>query len=196
MGKIMVQTVVVPALAKNARACPERSRRDGAAHVSEWNEGKAGPPACQRCREIQKMHGLKKRITGGEDFFGWSALSLVLIAALILDKGSAPHKWHAAIMWTFCALFGLVIFGRTKRGSWIFWIFWATCLALHISLMWLIFAQLLPRLILGTLYVVPIAFIEALFLIGIFSKLERRLHLVLSRKDAREFLVSRRDHKP
>ena len=41
--------------------------------------------------------------------------------------------------------------------------------------MWLIFGELLPRLILGTLYVVPIAFVESIFLVGVFSKLERTL---------------------
>jgi hypothetical protein len=118
---------------------------------------------------------LKKRIAASDDIFGWIGLALVLAAAIILDKGSAPHKWHAAIMWTFVALFGALIFGRKKRKSWLFWIFWATCLALHVFAMWVLFGQLLPRLILGTLYVVPIAFVESIFLIGIFSKLERKL---------------------
>ena len=38
-----------------------------------------------------------------------------------------------------------------------------------------IFGQLLPRLILGTLYVVPLAFIESLFLFVVFLKLERKV---------------------
>ncbi len=100
-----------------------------------------------------------------------------LIAAIILDKNSAPHKWHAAIMWTGVAFYGVLIFGRRKWNSWRFWVFWAGCLGLHIFAMWILFGQLLPRLILGTLYVVPIAFIEAIFLIGIFYRLERRLSL-------------------
>jgi hypothetical protein len=41
--------------------------------------------------------------------------------------------------------------------------------------MWLIFGQPLPRLILGMLYVVPIAFIESILLFGLFSRLERNL---------------------
>jgi hypothetical protein len=119
--------------------------------------------------------GLKNRAVSSDNILGWIGIALVLIAAIILDKGSAPHKWHAAIMWTFVALLGVLIFGRKKRGSLPFWIFWTGCLALHVFAMWLIFAQLLPRLILGTLYVVPIAFIEAIFLVGMFSKLERKL---------------------
>jgi ABC-type Co2+ transport system permease subunit len=121
------------------------------------------------------MPGRLKQRVASDDVLGWIGIALVLVAAIVLDKGSAPHKWHAAIMWTFCALFGLVIFGRKKRNSWLFWIFWAACLVLHAFAMWLIFGQLLPRLILGTLYVVPLAFVEAIFLIGIFSKLERML---------------------
>src|SRR5580658_5552949 len=107
----------------------------------------------------------KKRIAAGDDIFGWVGLALALAAAIILDKGSAPHKWHAAIMWTFVALLGALIFGRKKRKSWLFWIFWATCLVLHVLAMWVLFGQLLPRLILGTLYVVPIAFVESILLI-------------------------------
>ena len=115
----------------------------------------------------------KKRIPLSDDTFGWFGLALVVIAAIILDKGSQPHKWHAAIMWTFAALFGLLVFGRNKRTSRLFWLFWATCLVLHIIAMWVIFNQLLPRLILGTLYVVPLAFMESLLLVVGFYKLER-----------------------
>jgi hypothetical protein len=112
-----------------------------------------------------------------DDTFGWIGLALVLIAAIILDKNSAPHKWHAAVMWTFVALFGLLVFGKNKRGSWLFWVFWATCLALHVVAMWVIFGRMLPLLILGTLYVAPLAFIESLLLFVIFSKLERKVTL-------------------
>jgi hypothetical protein len=105
----------------------------------------------------------------------WSAAAVALIAAIILDKGAAPHKWHAAIMWTVVALYGVLIFGRKKLCAWQFWVFCAACLTLHVFVMWLIFGELLPRLILGTLYVVPGAFIEAILLIGIFFKLERKL---------------------
>jgi hypothetical protein len=110
-----------------------------------------------------------------DDILGWVGIGLGLVAIIILDKRSPPHKWHAAVMWTFCALFGLLIFGRKKRRSWLFWIFWTASLVLHVFMMWLIFGELLPRLILGILYVVPLAFIESVFLIGMFSSLERTL---------------------
>ena len=106
---------------------------------------------------------------------GWIGIALVLVAAIVLDRGDGPHKWHAAIMWTFCALFGVLIFGRKWRRSWLFWIFWLICLALHAFAMWLIFGHLLPRLVLGTLYVVPLAFVESIFLVVMFSKLEHKL---------------------
>lgn len=115
------------------------------------------------------------RNVASDDIFGWIGIAVALIAAIILDKGSAPHKWHAAIMWTFVMLLCLLRFGRKKWKSWPFWIFCAACFVLQVFAMWLIFGQLLPRLILGTLYVVPIAFIEAIFLIAVFSRLERAL---------------------
>ena len=118
--------------------------------------------------------GLKERSVV-EDLLGWIGIALGLVAIIILDKRTPPHKWHAAVMWTFCALFGLLIFGRKKWSFWLFWIFWAGSLVLHVFMMWVIFGQLLPRLILGTLYVVPVAFIEAVLLIAMFSRLERTL---------------------
>lgn len=118
---------------------------------------------------------LKRQVSVSDNVIVWSAAAVGLIAAIILDKGSAPHKWHAAIMWTGVAFYGVLIFGRRRWSSWRFWVFWAACLGLHVFAMWLIFVQLLPRLILGTLYVVPVAFIEAIFLVGMFAKLERKL---------------------
>src|SRR5205814_291328 len=112
---------------------------------------------------------LKKRIVAIDDALGWIGIAVALIAAIVLDKGSAPHKWHAAIMWTVVAFLGVLKFGQKKWKSWRFWIFCAACLGVHVFAMWVIFDQLLPRLILGTLYVVPVAFIESILLIGLFS---------------------------
>jgi hypothetical protein len=121
----------------------------------------------------QRPPASRRRTSLSDDAFGWISLTLVLIAAIILDKGSQPHKWHAAIMWTFVALFGVLVFGRNKRTSRLLWGFWVTCLCLHIVAMWAIFGQLMPGLILGTLYVVPVAFIESLLLVALFHKLQR-----------------------
>lgn len=127
-----------------------------------------------------------KRLSVSDNAIVWSAAMVGLIAAIILDKDGAPHKWHAAIMWTGVALYGVLIFGRKRWGSWLFWVFLAVCSVLHGFAMWLIFGQLLPRLILGTLYVVPIAFVESIFLIGMFSRLERRVVPTHSRQTSSE----------
>jgi len=110
-----------------------------------------------------------------DDVLGWTAVAVALIAAIVLDKGSAPHKWHAAIMWTVVAFLGLLKFSQKKWNSWRFWIFCVACLGLHVFAMWAIFGKLLPRLVLGTLYVIPLAVVEAIFLTGIFYRLERKL---------------------
>jgi hypothetical protein len=107
-----------------------------------------------------------------DNVLGWIAIAAGFIAAIVLDKGSPPHKWHAAIEWTIVAPYGVLILGRRSWKSWRFWIFWTICLILHVFAMWVIFDQLLPRLILGTLYVVPIAFIESIFLVGMFARLD------------------------
>src|SRR5438132_95002 len=109
-----------------------------------------------------------------DDALGWIGLVLVVIAAIILDKGSPPHKWNAAIMWTFVAFFSVLVFGGKKRNSGKFWIFWSTCLVLHVVALWVIFGQLLQHLILGTLYVVPLALLESAFLLAVFLRLERK----------------------
>lgn len=78
-------------------------------------------------------------------------------------------------MWTVVAFYGVLIFGHRKWSSWQFWIFWATCLIAHVFAMWVIFKELFPHLILGTLYVVPFAFLEAILLVGMFAKLQRKM---------------------
>ena len=114
-----------------------------------------------------------RQMSVSDNMIVWSAAVVAIVAAVILDKGSAPHKWHAAIMWTGVTFYGVLIFGRQKWGSWLFWLYWAVCLCLHGFAMWLIFGKLFPRLILGTLYMIPPAFFEALFLFVVFSRLER-----------------------
>ena len=110
-----------------------------------------------------------------DNALGWVSAAFALVAAIILDKNSPPHKWHAAIMWSIVALFGILIWGRDKQNSRLFWTFWVGCVLLQISTMWVIFGKLLPRLVLGTVYVVPLAFIESLLLFVAFLKLERKI---------------------
>lgn len=119
---------------------------------------------------------LRSHSTLSDSTIGWIAAALGLIAAIILDKGDAPHRWHAAIMWTGCAFGSVIILSRRKWGSWRFWVPFTVCLALHFVAMWVIFAQLFASLtVLGTLYVIPLAFIESIFLSGVISMMEHRL---------------------
>jgi hypothetical protein len=146
-----------------------------AGHNQPHSTGRIVPALAKNARAGHpQFWRLKERIVS-DDVLGWIGVAVALIAAIVLDKGSAPHKWHAAIMWTAVAFLCVLKFGQKKWNSWLFWTFCSTCLILHVLAMWLIFEQLLPRLILGTLYVVPIAFIEAIFLVGMFAKLERML---------------------
>ena len=90
----------------------------------------------------------------------------------MLDTKEQPHKWHAAIMLTGCTFGGVLIIYRQKWMSWRFWLLWAACLAVHTFAMWLIFAKVLASFRgIGTLYMVPLAFIELIFLQIIIAKM-------------------------
>ena len=111
-------------------------------------------------------------------------MAFVVVAAIILDTDDAPSKWHAAIVWTFAAFYGLLIYDRKKWRFFPFWLFFVACFVIHVYVMWFIFGTLLPQLRLGTLYVVPVAILEVILLIVVFSGLERILgkHSWINRK--------------
>lgn len=117
-----------------------------------------------------------------DDALGWILTALALVAAIILDKHSEPHnRWHAAIVWTTTAFFGLIVWDRLitwrrkKRNLFAFWFFWSACLVLHVYAMWSIFGWLLPGLMIGTMFVGPIAIGESVLLIALFFWLEHKL---------------------
>jgi hypothetical protein len=110
-----------------------------------------------------------------EDVLSWVVLGLGLVAIFILDSDDAPRKWHAATLWTMIATYGVLLWGREKWRSASFWCFWVTCLILHTLAMWAIFGKLLPGLVLGTLYVIPLAFIESVALAVLYFRLDRKL---------------------
>jgi hypothetical protein len=141
----------------------------------------------------------RHRTVISENALGWTTVLAVLIAAIILDQGT--NKWHPAIWWTAATFYGVLIFCRRKWRSWQFWGFWATCLVLHMFVMWVIYGKLWPhwililprsllgpRLILTQLFVAPLAklielifrsgmaLIESIFLTVMFLRLERFLH--------------------
>jgi hypothetical protein len=119
---------------------------------------------------------LKKRIALSDTVMGWIVAAIGLIAAFMFDTKEQPQKWHAAIMWTGCTFGGVVIIRRDKWMSWRFWLSWAVCVVVHVFAMWLIFAKVLASLrVVGTLYMVPLALVELIFLQRIMAKMERRL---------------------
>lgn len=113
---------------------------------------------------------LTKRSNLSDTVIGWIAAAIGLIAAFMLDTKDQPQKWHSAIMWTGCTFGGLIIVLREKWTSWRLWLSWAVCLAIHIFVMWLIFAKILPTLRVGTLYMIPIALVELILLRKIMTK--------------------------
>jgi hypothetical protein len=117
----------------------------------------------------------KQRIPLSDNVVGWIGVAAVLAALFILDKPDHPHKWHAAIVWTASAFSVVALFGRTRWRSWRFWMLCAVFLVLHVFTMWVIFAKVFPNLVLGTLYVVPPAFVEGILLLGVVVRIERRL---------------------
>ena len=118
---------------------------------------------------------LKKRVALTDNVAGWIAGAVALISVIILDTRGLPQKWHAAVMWTVCAFASVVVFSRKRLSSWQFWVSWTICLAFHVVLMWVLFAQLLRSLVvLGMLYVVPLAFLESLLLFAVLSKPSRK----------------------
>ena len=101
---------------------------------------------------------------------------MALIAAIILDKGSAPHKWHAAIILGTVGAFLCVLDIWTKVAKLIAILEFldgmlsSPCVRYVADLRATIAATNFGYVLSKP----PLAFIEAIFLIGIFSKLERR----------------------
>jgi hypothetical protein len=118
---------------------------------------------------------LKRRNGLSENALSWIFAAVGLAAAIVLDTDSAPRKWHAAIMWTVVAFSAFLVLNRKKWTSLPFWCFFFPSLLLHLFGMWLIFERLLPSLLLGTLFVIPFAFVESMLLIGMFPGIERKL---------------------
>ena len=56
-----------------------------------------------------------RQMSVSDNMIVWSAAVVAIVAAVILDKGSAPHKWHAAIMWTGVTFYGVLIFGPQQK---------------------------------------------------------------------------------
>src|SRR5688572_12601748 len=118
---------------------------------------------------------LKGRRVPSDNALVWIGGAVALAAAIVLDDDTAPRKWHAAIIWTVIAFLCLLVLCRKKWTFVSFWLFGMFALVAHICVMWFIFGQLLPGLLIGTLFTVPLGFIESILLTVIFSGVERRL---------------------
>ena len=106
---------------------------------------------------------LSKKNRTLEDAVPWIGSAIALVASVLLDSPSQPHKWHPAIMWTICAFVCVVLFGRSRWRLTRFWMFCAAFFVLHLFTMWVLFDKILPsNRGLGTLYVAPIAFVEGI----------------------------------
>lgn len=113
----------------------------------------------------------KKPQVFSDNALTWFAAALALCVAILLDQRGLPQKWHAAIVWTVGTFGSLVIMFRRR---WYLWGFWALLLAffiLHLVLMWTLFSKVLANLlVLGMLYVIPLALIESVVLMILLSQ--------------------------
>lgn len=114
---------------------------------------------------------MKQRVKITANAVLWIGVGIALLAEIIFDSAGMPQKWHAAIMWTAVA-FGPPTVVRRKRWMFAsFWMSWTLYLGLHTVGMWILFAYVLAKVqVLGTLYVVPFAGIEAFVILILLSK--------------------------
>ncbi len=71
----------------------------------------------------------------------------------------------------------LLFVAISRAGNlWRFWLLWASLLLLHVFVMWWIFDKILPaNHMWGTMYVIPLGFVEAILLVGLIVRIERML---------------------
>jgi hypothetical protein len=123
---------------------------------------------------------MKKRLNKGgkkvsDDVVGWAGVLVTIVALVLLDNRNSPHKWHPAIVWTCSTFSAIALFGRTLWPSWRIWSLWASFLIVHLFAMWFIFDKVLPPgRVWGTIYVIPIAFVEGILLLGLIARFNRR----------------------
>ena len=92
----------------------------------------------------------------------------ILISERFLDQPSDPLRWDAATVWTVVAIGSLALWSAMFRRSWRFWLFLCAALAAHVSAMWYLFGVLLPKALIGTIWVSGLGLVEGLFLYILF----------------------------
>jgi hypothetical protein len=124
----------------------------------------------------------KKHAAISDNAIEWIVVGLGLAALIVFGQYGMPQKWHAAIMWTVVAFGPPTATPRKRWSSPSFWGLWTLYFVLHLLTMWVVFEYLLAKVrVLGTLYVVPFAAVEALVLLVLFSKRQSPHSLPLTR---------------
>ena len=72
------------------------------------------------------------------------------------------------MVWTIIAIGSLALWGTLSRRSWRFWLFSCAALAAHVAAMWYLFGVLLPKALIGTLWVSGLGLVEGFFLYILF----------------------------
>lgn len=120
----------------------------------------------------------RHRTVVGDDAVYWAGMIAGFVAILFVDHLSMPQKWHAAIMWTFCALGLATVMGRRWWMSRLFWSLWTILLCLHLLVMWGLFEHLFTAVrVVGMMSVIPFGFIEGFILVVVFARINRRFQM-------------------
>ena len=122
------------------------------------------------------MHGTVKTESWLENTLVVIVSIIAFFAAGIFDDAGMPQKWHAAIFGTLLP-FAVVV--SIKRTSWRRATFWASLgafLAVHLLLIGVFFEYVLWDVrTFGWLWWLPVAFLEAVALLGLQPALEKKL---------------------
>jgi hypothetical protein len=123
------------------------------------------------------MHVAVKRRVITRDNLVLVVAGLIAICAVIMEgRLGLPQRWHAATTWTIVPFAFVAMIYHKYWISWRFWTAWTVCLAVHLLGMWLIFSRLLVKVQwMGTMYVMPLEFLEGLALVIPVGLLMRKL---------------------
>ena len=104
---------------------------------------------------------VKRRVFSSDNLVLAVGGLLALSAGFIESSLGVPQRWHAASAWTLVSFSVAISMYRRYWASWRFWAAVAVCLVPHLAVMWMIFARLLQNVKwMGTMYVIPLEFLE------------------------------------
>jgi hypothetical protein len=127
------------------------------------------------------VHGrLKKRSLQQRASF-WENFILILIGvsgffvAVSADSRGIPRKWVTALFGTLIP-FGLVIYLRRRNLRWLFWFALATCLSVHLVIVWIFFQFVLADFKnFSILLWLPVMLAEIFVLLIVIKRIEGRV---------------------